>query len=241
MRKALADAVDRGYVLRNVADLAHPPTQRAARSSSAKVVWSPAQLRAFLTAAADDRLYAALLLLATTGMRRGEVAGLRWSTVDLDAATLTIRYTATMVGGLVIDQDSAKTDAGERTIALDPATVDALREHRRAQREDRLAVGELWTESGRVFVDQLGRPVRPDVLLRRVRHHADAAGLPPVTVHQLRHSYATAALRAGVPVEVLSKRLGHASIAITLDTYRHVQEGEDQAAAALAAGAILGP
>lgn len=79
------------------------------------------------------------------------------------------------------------------------------------------------------------------MLLRRVRHHADAAGLPPVTVHQLRHSYATAALRAGVPVEVLSKRLGHASIAITLDTYRHVQEGEDQAAAALAAGAILGP
>ncbi len=90
-RKALADAVDRGYVLRNVADLAHPPSQRTARSPSAKAVWSPAQLRAFLTAATDDRLYAALLLLATTGMRRGEVAGLRGSTVDLDGATLTVR------------------------------------------------------------------------------------------------------------------------------------------------------
>lgn len=136
-----------------------------------------------------------------------------------------------MVGGLVIDQDSAKTDAGERTIALDPTTVRALREHRRAQREDRLVAGDLWTDSGRVFVEQFGAPLRPDVLLRRVRDHADAAELPPVTVHQLRHSHATAALRAGVPVEVLSKRLGHASVAITLDTYRHVQEGEDQAAA----------
>lgn len=240
LRKTLADAVERGYVLRNVADLAHPPTQKASRSRSAKAVWSPMQLRAFLSAAADDPLYAALMLLSSTGMRRGEVAGLRWSTVDVEAGALTVRYTTTMVGGTVIDQDSAKTDAGERTIALDPAPVHALRDHRRAQLEDRVAAGEAWTDSGRVFADHVGRPIRPDVFLRRVRSNADAAGLPPVTVHQLRHSYATAALRAGVPVEVLSKRLGHASVAITLDTYRHVQEGEDHAAAVLAAGAILG-
>ncbi len=240
IRKALQDATQRGYVIRNVADLAHPPTQRQARSRSEQAVWGPTQLRAFLDAAGEDRLYAAMLLLATTGMRRGEVAGLRWSILDLDAGQLRVRFTTTMVGSDVVDQDSAKTDAGERTIALDPVTVTALRDHRRAQLEERLAAGELWTDSGRVFTDEIGRPIRPDVLLRRLKAFAKAADLPAVTVHQVRHSYATAALRAGVPAEVLSKRLGHSSVAITLDIYRHVQEGEDAAAAALAAGAILG-
>lgn len=240
VRKALQDAMQRGHVLRNVADLANPPSQRQVRGRGAQSVWGPTQLRSFLNAAQDDRLYAALLLLATTGMRRGEVAGLRWSTVDLDAARLQVRYTSTMVRGEVIDQDSAKTDAGERTIALGAGASQVLRDHRRSQIEERLRAGDLWTDSGRVFTDEIGQPMKPDVLLRRLRTYADAAGLPRITVHQLRHSYATAALRAGVPVEVLSKRLGHASVGITLDVYRHVQEGEDQAAAALAEGAILG-
>ena len=240
VRRSLADAVERGYVLRNVADLAHPPSQKAARSRAAKAVWSPSQLREFLAAAQGDRWYGAMLLLATTGMRRGEVAGLRWECLDLDTGRLEVRFTATMVSGKIVDQDSAKTDAGERTIALDPQTVAVLKDHRRLQLEERLAAGEVWTDSGRVFTDEIGRPIRPDQLLRRLHRFADDAGLPRVTVHQLRHSYATAALRAGVPAEVLSKRLGHASVAITLDTYRHVQEGEDAAAAALAAGAILG-
>lgn len=125
-------------------------------------------------------------------------------------------------------------------MALDPTTVEMLGLHRRAQLEERLALQGTWVDSDRVFVNEVGEPVRPDVLLRLVRRYADAAGLNHITVHQLRHSYATAALRAGVPVEVLSQRLGHSSVAITLDTYRHVQEGEDAAAAALAARAILG-
>lgn len=242
VRKALADAVDRGYVPRNVADLAHPPTQKQARSRQAlDGVWSAEQLRAFLAASKDHRLHAAFYLTAMTGMRRAEVLGLRWADIDLDAATVRIRWTLVQIAGEMIDQDSAKTDAGERTVALDPSTVAVLRDHRRRQLEDRMASGPAWqSDVDRVFADPIGRPVRPDLLLRHLQRVAALAGLPKINVHGLRHTYATVALRAGVDVEVVSKRLGHSDIAITLNIYRHVRDTDDQAAAALAATAILG-
>jgi integrase len=124
-------------------------------------VWSPEQLRVFLDHVRDDRLYAAWLLLATTGMRRGEVAGLGWVDLDLDTGRVAPRRPRVVVNHQVLVSEP-KTAKGRRSIALDPATVAALREHRRWQLEDRLAVGPRWEDSGLVFTWPDGRPLHPE-------------------------------------------------------------------------------
>ncbi len=126
-------------------------------------------------------------------------------------------------------------------MALDAGTIEVLRGHRQSQREARMLVGGAWEDLvGRLFVDAIGRPVRQETVLRRIHRHADDAGLSRIGVHGLRHSYATAALRAGIPVHVVSKRLGHADVAVTLNIYAHVLDTDDQVAAAQAAAALLG-
>ena len=133
-----------------------------------------------------------------------------------------------------------KTQKGRRSLALDPATVAALREHRTRQLEQRLAVGPRWQESGLVFTWPDGRPIHPERFSRWFEQHAHAASLPKIRLYDVRHSYATAALAAGVPAKVVSERLGHANIAITMDTYSHVLPGLDKQAAGTVARLILG-
>jgi integrase len=157
LHAALRDAVRWGYVARNVAAAADLPKGATPEMR----VWSPEQLRVFLDQVRGDRLYAAWLLLATTGMRRGEVAGLRWVDVDLDAGRVSPRRPRVVVNHEVLVSEP-KTAKGRRSIALDPATVAALREHRRWQLEERLAVGPGWEDSGLVFTWPDGRPLHPE-------------------------------------------------------------------------------
>ena len=126
---------------------------------------------------------------------------------------------------------------------MDAATVAVLRGHRARQLEERMTMGPAWVDDARgplVFAQPDGAGVNPEALSGRFQRLARTSGLPPTDVHGLRHSYATAALRAGVSPEVLSKRLGHADVAITLSIYAHVRPGDDAHAAELAAAAILG-
>jgi integrase len=241
LRKALQDAVDRGYLGRNVADLANPPTQRSARGRRARdKAWNLDQLRTFLTATADDQLGPAWMLMATTGLRRAEVCGLRWQDVDLSRGRLRVAQTITEVRGQLVTQEDGKTDAAERSIALDARTVETLRHWKTRQTEDRLAWPGTWPETGLVFTRSDGEGHRPKRLSSGFTKRVDDLGLPRIGVHGLRHTYATLALRSGVSPEVVSKRLGHGSVVVTLSIYAHVFEQDDQVAAEQVAAAIFG-
>jgi integrase len=235
LRTALRDAVQRGYLARNVAEHARLP--RVERREM--VTWTAGQLRTFLDHVAEDRLTAMWTLYATTGMRRGEVLGLRWHDIDLEVGQLTVRHVLTVVEGRPVVTEP-KTAKGRRTIALDGSTVAALRRHRVRQLEERVAADVAWHDGGYVFTWQDGRPLHPQMPTKWIRELAAAAGLPPLTVHGLRHTWASLALAAGVPAKVVSERLGHANISITMDVYTHALPAMDREAADRVAGAIFG-
>jgi integrase len=235
LHRGLKDAMRWGYVVRNVADAADPPKGKSAEMR----VWTPEQLRVFLDHVREDDLYAAWLLITTTGMRRGELAGLRWVDVDLEAARLSIRQPRVVVANAP-QTSEPKTARGRRALALDPVTVAALRRHRARQLEHKLAVGARYLESGLVFTWLDGSPIHPLRFSRWFEQHARRAGLPKIRLHDLRHSYASAALAAGVPAKVISERLGHTTIAVTMDIYSHVLPGLDREAADTVARLILG-
>lgn len=219
IRKALADALRWGRVNRNVADLADPPRSRQAGRPEMRS-WSAGQLAAFLRAIERDRLHAAWLLAATTGMRRGEVLGLRWQDVDLEARRLAIRQTLVSVA-YKLRFSTPKTARGRRSIALDRTTVTVLREHRQRQLEERMLAGPVWQELDLVFCREDGRPVHPDGFSKTFGRLARDADLPRIRLHDLRHTHATLALQAGLHPKVVSERLGHATVSFTLDVYSH--------------------
>ena len=127
-----------------------------------------------------------------------------------------------------------------RRAGLDAMTVAALREHKERQAEDRAVVGPGWQDSGLVFTRPEGAPIHPDLISDWFERLAREAGLPKIRLHDVRHSYASAALAAGIPAKIVSERLGHATVQITLDTYSHVLPGMDAQAAETVARLILG-
>jgi integrase len=235
LRHALSDAERWGRVARNVADLAEPPSAKAARAPEMRT-WTAEQLRTFLEHVREDRLYAAYHLAAMTGMRRGELLGLRWRDVDLDTGRVSI--VQTLIGKRELSRP--KTDKGRRNVALDPATVTVLREHRKDQLEERLAWGPAYEdEHDLVFSREDGSPTWPQSLSRAFERHAGDAGMPVIRFHDLRHTHATLALTAGVHPKVVSERLGHANVAITLDTYSHAIPAMQEDAAAKVAALLV--
>jgi integrase len=234
LHRALKDAGRWGYLARNPAAAADPPTPKRLEPQ----VWEPAQLRTFLSHVRNDRLYAAWLLVATTGLRRGEILGLRWVDVDLKAGRLAVRQTLVVVD-YHVQVSEPKTPRSRRALALDPATVEALRAHRTQQDGERALIGAGYHHSGLVFTAPDGSPIHPQRFSSWFEQHTRAAGLPRIRLHDVRHSYATAALAAGVPAKVVSERLGHATIAMTMDTYSHVLPALDTQAAAAVARLIL--
>jgi integrase len=165
-------------------------------------------------------LYVPLVLLSTTGMRRGEVLGLRWADVDLDNGLVRIVQTVQSVGQSLAFMEP-KTDRSRRAIDLPASTVEVLRRHRREQLERRLLFGEQWQSADLVLDRGDGGPVHPDVLSRGFHRLTRRNGLA-MRLHDLRHAHATELLRAGVHPKVVSERLGHASTAFTMDTYSHL-------------------
>ena len=191
LHRALKDAMRWGYAARNVADAVDPP-----RPASRTAGLDAEQLRAFLSYVRDDRLYAAWLLVATTGLRRAELAGLRWLDVDLAAGRVSPRRPRVVVDYTVVESD-AKTPKGRRSLALDPATLAALRAHQARQAEEddhRQRLPGLRT----CLHHARRSPIHPQRISAWFLQHTHAAGLPRIRLHDVRHSYATAALAAGI-------------------------------------------
>ncbi|MBB6547027.1 tyrosine-type recombinase/integrase [Nonomuraea rubra] len=184
----------------------------------AVAVWTGQQLAAFLAGIAQDRLYAAWWLAALRGLRRGELAGLRRTDVDLQAAEQTVTQQRVHADGRVM-VGPPKSAAGCRVVALDAETVRVLSRHRERQEKLSAAAGTRWQDSGYVFTTADGAPLRPDYLTGRFRRLVTASGQPPVRLHDLRHGAATLALAAHTDLKVVQAMLGHATIVLTADTY----------------------
>jgi integrase len=200
-------------------------------------VWTPHQTGSFLDQATEDRLYPLFHVVAYRGLRRGEAVGLRWEDLDLDAAEARITQQVVQLGWRT-ETGAPKTDSGVRTVSLDAATVTVLREWRATQTAEREAWGAAWQESGLVFTREDGSPIHPDLATDTFERLYRRADLPPIRLHDLRHTAASLALQAGVPLKVVSEQLGHSSLAITADTYTSVLPAVAQASAEAVAGIV---
>jgi integrase len=240
LHKALADALRLGLVQRNVASLAQAPSARRGGSKRAQAL-TPEQARTFVEAVAGHPLEAFFLLGLTTGMRRGEMLGLRWRDVDLDQGWAEVRQTVQHVNGGGYVFQAPKTERSRRKVPLGALVAAALHHHRVRQNEERLAVGRAWVDEDLIFTDAIGCPLNGNSILRRqFQPLLKAAGLPAIRLHDLRHTAATLAAEAGAPIGNVSDMLGHSSAAMTLDTYRHAFESSAGVAVAAIESTLLG-
>lgn len=236
LRTALEDAVALKYIKHNPAAAIKPP--RLERKQRA--VWTPAQTQAFLRAVPGDRLKALFLLELTTGIRRGHLCGLTWSNVDLDRGRITLADSRIVLHGRTSDKRGGKTANADKTIAIDTRTVAALRRWRAEQDEIRRLRGPDYEGGDLVFTTEFGRPLHPQNLVDLIEKFAAEAGVPRITFHDLRHTYATAALEGGVAMKVVSERIGHSNVSFTMQTYAHVRSDADHEAAQQAADFLIG-
>ncbi len=218
LHRALDQAVRWGLLARNVTDTVDPPR----RSTPEAKAWDARQVAAFLAVAGGDDLNALWRLALLAGLRRGELLGLDWTDLDLDRGTLAVRRTLSRGADSRLIAGEPKTASGRRQIALPTSAVDALRRHRLRRLELRLAAGPAHDDQGRVFTTDTGGPLHPNSLALRFRRLTEAAGLPAIRLHDLRHTCATLMLANGEHPKVVQERLGHADIAMTMNLYSHV-------------------
>jgi integrase len=221
LRKALDQAVKWHMVPRNVAEAvkAPRPAPPEMRTLSAE------ETRKLIEVARGDKLGALYMLAVHTGMRQGELLALKWQDVDLENAKLSVRRTLTMSNGRIL-LGELKTKKSRRTIRLTDAAIQALHEHLARQLEGMERLGDAYRDEGLIFASQVGTPINPTNLRRRsFAALLRRANLPKIRFHDLRHTCATLLLSRNVHPKYVQELLGHANIAITLDTYSHVIPG----------------
>jgi integrase len=219
---ALRQAVKWGVVERNVCLAVDPP--RKARPDLK--TWTRDEAARVLAAAEGRELEALWRLALTTGMRRGELLGLRWIDVDLQRGVLAIRHTLVQGASSALVSSAPKSASGQRSIVIGPDDIECLTRHR-----DRQRLARTPNPAGLVFISPNGNPVHQHVLAKQFERLIEAAGVPRIRFHDTRHTSATLLMEAGVHAKIVAERLGHSSIAITLDRYSHVAESIQQVAA----------
>jgi integrase len=240
LRLALKEAVTAGMISNNPAIGARLPRDRG--EAREMKVWNAEQLVAFLASTRDDRLHEFWYTAALTGLRRAELVGLMWTDVtwpddDGQSGRLRIRRGIVSVDGRA-ETSSPKTEAGARDVAIDPDTCLALRRQVTRQLDDQAQWGDAWVDNGYVFTLASGHPLHPERVTKLFREAIEQAKLPRIRLHDLRHTHATLGLEAGIPVKIISQRLGHSSTRITQDTYQHVLREVQEDAAVQIAGLI---
>ncbi len=233
LSQALKYAVASGILERNVCEAIKSPKVVYRRGDP----WAVDEGQRFLEAAADDGLSPLWLLALTTGMRKGELLGLRWRDLDWERATVQVHQTVTTYKGAATIQEP-KTVTARRTVRLMPEAVASLKEHRKAWATRKLAAGPLWHDTDLITCTAIGTPVHPSNVDRSFQAIIARASLRRIRFHDLRHTHATWLLTSGTPLKVVQERLGHAKPSITLDVYGHLLAGmQDEAVDRL--GAML--
>jgi integrase len=234
LRHALETAIDWNLLVRNPAQRVKLPKAQPREYP----VFDKAAGRRFLVLVANERLAALYVLGLVTGMRIGECLGLQWAAVDLERGVLQVRRKMLHLKGQLLE-DQPKSPGSVREVPLHPLAVTALKRHKAQQAEARLLLGEAWERPDLVFTSPLGKPLwdRP-ISSYALPRLLERAGLPRISFHDLRHSFASIALSEGADVAAVSKLLGHASPAITMTVYRHVLPGEKRKAGDILGGAL---
>jgi integrase len=226
LTKALDHAVRMGVLVRNVAKVVSPP--RVARKTMN--ILDPEQAMKFLDVASETVYYALYSTLLYTGMRRGEALALRWKNVDLLGLEINVVETVYKIKRQFIVKEP-KTSHGKRAISVSPSLAGLLREHQAEQQRLRKEMGSSFCEEDLVFSWPDGRPFDADSVTHTFGKVMKKAGISGVRLHDLRHTHASLMLKAGIHAKVVSERLGHANIGITLDTYSHLLPGLQEDAA----------
>jgi len=233
---AFNTAVKQGTIKRNILDAVIAPKVIKKEVE----VWDTETRAKAMTILRESQYGDFYQLGLMTGMRRGELAGLKWANVNLASKHLQVVNTLQRITGQGLMNGQPKTERSRRSIALSPDTVSLLHEIRGKQMTQQLEVADAWTDSGYVFTHPDGMPIDPNLATRAFKKMVTTAGLPKLTIHGLRHTHATILLEQGVNPKVVSERLGHASVATTMDIYSHVLP-DMQEKAALAIDAALAP
>ena len=218
LHSALAHAVKTGVIGRNPAGLTMPPKE----PSKEMKILDESQVSQMLVEARGNRLEALYHLAVVTGMRQMEMLGLKWSDLDWINQTLKVDRQLVRPAGEGIKFTQPKTRFGKRSLVLGSKTTEVMRGHYERQHEEQQVAGDKWQEHGLIFANHLGGPIHPRNLLRDFKSLLRDAGLPAIRFHDLRHTAASLMLNHGIPVIVVSRRLGHAKPSITLDVYGHL-------------------
>lgn len=237
LHSSLAHAVECGMIHRNAAAALPRDVKPKPRRVEMRT-WTATELQTFRRSVGNDRLRACFTLAATTGMRRSELLGLRWEDLDLEHAQIAVRR-GLVAAGYEVHEGEPKSGRA-RTIAIDADTVAMLKRHRTRQLEERLEWGEAWTDTALVFTREDGTSIHPHTLSQTFDRRVARTKAPRIRFHDLRHTHATLLLQAGVHPKVVQERLGHSSIAITLDIYSHVAPGMQEDAAARLGAIVFG-
>lgn len=216
LKNALEQAVKWSMIPKNPASLIDRPKV----SKQEIQVWDLDTVTTFLETARKDRTYIAFLLALTTGMRQGEVLGLRWKDVLFDNHTVSVRQTLQHDGKEF--QSDTKTQAGTRSISIDETTAAELQKHRKVIATERIRIGPAYKDHDLVVPTTLGTPYSPRNLLRTFYRLIKDAGVPHISFHDLRHTHATLLLAQGVHPKIVAERLGHTDVRITMNTYSHL-------------------
>ncbi|CAM3807621.1 tyrosine-type recombinase/integrase [Aeromicrobium ponti] len=219
VHKVLSQALKQGvkfeYISKNVTEFIGLPKVQKKEIE----VWDLHEVQHFLEVTKSNRYHIAYLIALNTGMRQGEILGLRWKDINFDRNVLYVRQTLSHYGKL---SNSTKTAAGVRTIALPEQLMKELKRHKVEQSKEKLKCGTIYEDRDLVVATEHGTPLHPRNLLRNFKIHVEKADLKEIRFHDLRHTHASLLLKQGAHPKVVSERLGHADTRITLDTYSHL-------------------